>query len=309
MRIATMATGGIGGFLAVKLSNSGHEVATIARNAHLDAIRKNGLRLEGPSGAESAKPWLATDNPADVGEVDAIIFGVMGDHLEDAARACRPMLGSNTVVVPFLNGVEAAHRLLEILPERNVANGMAQISTTIASPGVIRQTGEFNSFVFAERDSRPSKRIDALRQAINEAGSKAPRTNDIERDVWLKFVLFSAVSGVTAAARCTMEDIVSTPELETLFRGVVKESAAIGRSLGVSLAPDTEEKTWSIAQTLPPNMRASTAIDLEHGRPLEIDWISGAAARLSKKAGINAPINEALYAVLLPHKNGRKIPG
>ena len=219
MRIATMATGGIGGFLAVKLSNSGHEVATIARNAHLDAIRKNGLRLEGPSGAESAKPWLATDNPADVGEVDAIIFGVKGDHLEDAARACRPMLGSNTVVVPFLNGVEAAHRLLEILPERNVANGMAQISTTIASPGVIRQTGEFNSFVFAERDSRPSKRIDALRQAINEAGSKAPRTNDIERDVWLKFVLFSAVSGVTAAARCTMEDIVSTPELETLFRG------------------------------------------------------------------------------------------
>lgn len=304
MRVATMATGGIGGFLAVKLANSGHQVATIARGSHLAAIIKDGLTLEEPSGVERAHPWIATDDPSRVGEVDAIIFGVKGDALEAAARACLPMLAANTVVVPFLNGVEASDRLIEILPERNVANGMAQISTTIASPGVIKKTGEFNVFTFGERDNRPSERIAALQKAINEAGSSAPATDDIERDVWTKFVFFSAVSGVTAAGRCTIGDIVATPELGELFRRVVSETAAIGRALGVSLGPDMESRAWSAARALPKTMRASTAIDLENGRPLEIEWISGAAARLAKKAGIPAMINEALYALLLPYKHG-----
>ena len=306
MRVATMATGGIGGFLAVKLANSGHQVATIARGDHRAAIIKNGLTLEDSSGVEVAHPWIATDDPSKVGEVDAIIFGVKGDALERAARACLPMLGTNTVVVPFLNGVEASDRLLDFLPERNVANGMAQISTTISSPGVIRKTGEFNVFTFGERDSRPSERIDALRRAINEAGSSAPATDDIERDVWSKFVLFSAVSGVTAAGRCTMGDIISTQELGELFRRVVSETAAIGRGLGVSLKPDIERRTWAAASALPKNMRASTAIDLENGRPLEIEWISGAAGRLAKKAGTEATTNEALYALLLPHTQGAR---
>ncbi len=305
MKIATVATGGIGGFLAVKLGLRGHQVATIARGAHLDAISQNGLILEAPNGKFTVHPWIATDDPKTVGEADAVVFGVKGDDLETAAEACLPLLGPQTLVVPFLNGVEAADRLTEIIPHQNVANGMAQVSTTISSPGVITQTGEFNQFVFAERDSQPSDRIAALQQALADAGVSAPETDDIERDLWSKFVLFSAVSGVTAAGRCTIEDITSTPELGSLFRQVMAETAALGRTLGVSLDNEIEAKTWERAQTLPPTMRASTAIDLENGRPLEIEWVSGAVARLSARAGLQAPINKALYALLLPHKAGR----
>ncbi|MCR8827812.1 ketopantoate reductase family protein [Pseudosulfitobacter koreensis] len=299
-----MATGGIGGFLAVKLANSGHQVATIARGNHLAEIIKNGLILEGTSGIEVAQPWIATDDTSKVGEVDAIIFGVKGDALETAARACLPMLTADTVVVPLLNGVEASDRLINILPERNVANGVAQISTTIASPGVIKKIGDFDVFTFAERDSKPSERIANLQQAIKDAGSSAPATEDIERDVWSKFVFFSAVSGLTAAGRCTMGDILSTPELSVLFRRVVSETADIGRALGISLGSDIESRIWEAASALPKSMRASTAIDLENRRPLEIEWVSGAAARLAKKAGTTAAINEALYALLLPYKHG-----
>lgn len=305
MRIATMATGGIGGYLAVKLANSGHQVATIARGPHLSSIIANGLTLEGPSGTEVARPWIATNDPSDVGEVDAIIFGVKGDALEEAAHACQPMLGPNTVVVPFLNGVEASDRLLNILPKQNVANGVAQISTTVISPGTIKQTGKFSTFIFAERDSTPSERIDRLRQAIAKAGPSAPPTDDIERDVWAKFIFFSAVSGVTAAGRCTVSEIINTPYLAEIFRLVIVESAAIGRALGISLDPAIEDKAWKMALSLPPTMRASTAIDLEYGRPLEIDWVSGAATRLAEKVGIEASTNKALYALLLPHRNGQ----
>ncbi|QJF52766.1 ketopantoate reductase family protein [Roseobacter ponti] len=305
MRIAMMATGGIGGYLAVRLGLDGHEVATIARGDHLAAIRENGLVLETSQGSETLTPWKATDTPDEVGPVDAIIFGVKGDALETAAEACRPMLGPDTVVVPFLNGVEAAERLAAILPAQNVANGMAAVSTTIAAPGVIRQTGAFNRFTFAECDSTPSARIDALREAISAAGAEAPVTDDIEREVWTKFVLFSAMSGVTAAARCTVADIAGIPELGRLYRDIMAETAAVARARGVALPDDIVEQLWERVAGMPQQMRASTAIDLEHGRPLEINWVSGAAARLAKKAGIPAPNNAALYALLLPYKDGR----
>ena len=305
MRIATMATGGIGGFLAVKLALAGHSVATIARGAHLAAIRENGLRLDSATGSETAHPDIATDRPEDVGPVDAILFGVKGDALEDAARACLPMLGPETLVVPFLNGVEASDRLIRILPEHNVGNGVARVSTTISTPGVITQTGAFHSFIFAERDSRPSARVDALRAAINDAGSSAPQTDDVVKELWSKFVLFSALSGVTAAGRCTVGELRDTPELEALFKRALSETAGIGRALGVALDDDIEEQVWASMLSFPAQGRASTAIDIEHGRPLEIDWVSGAAARLAAQAGVDAPVNAALYAILLPHKQGR----
>lgn len=305
MKIATMATGGIGGYLAVCLSKVGHQVATIARGAHLEAIQKAGLALEGFDGNHCIKPWIATSNPEDVGEVDAIIFGVKGDALDMAAKSCAPMIGEHTIVIPFLNGVEASDRLTKFLPKENVGNGVAQISTTISRPGVIKQTGEFNRFIFAERDSQPSARIDALRNAINEAGSSAPPTDDIDRDVWSKFVLFSAVSGVTAAARCTMSDIFENNHLSELFQAIVSETAILGRAQGVALPSTIEADIWTVANGLPPTMRASTAIDLEHGRPLEIEWISGAVNRLSQEAKLQAPVNKTVYALLSLYIHGR----
>ncbi len=102
-----------------------------------------------------------------------------------------------------------------------------------------------------------------------------------------------------------MHEIVTIPQLTELFRAVVAETAAIGRALGVALNPGLEDSIWQSTQAFPPTGRASTAIDLENGRPLEIEWISGAAVRLANKAGVEAPINAALYALLLPHKAGR----
>jgi 2-dehydropantoate 2-reductase len=306
MKIATMATGGIGGFLAVRLANAGHDVAAIARGEHLAAIKENGLTLEAFDGTVTARPWKATDDPAEVGPVDAIIFGIKANGLDSAAEACRPMLGAETIVVPFLNGVEAAERLAAILPPENIGNGVAYISTTITAPGVIKQTGDFNTFVFAERDSTASPRVQALRDAINEAGSNAPPTRDIERELWKKFVLFAAVSGITAAARCTMGDIVGNEALGEVFRAAVAEAAALGKARGINLPETIADDTWATVQQMPPMMRASTAIDLEKGRPLEVDWLSGAVDRLSRAAGLDAPVNRILHALLLPHRDGHK---
>jgi len=309
MKIATMATGGIGGFLAVRMTEAGQDVATIARGAHLMAIRENGLSLITGDGTTRVRPRIATDDPATVGPVDAVIFAVKGDGLDAAAESCRPLLGPDTVVVPFLNGVEAAARLAAILPPEHVADGAAYISTTVGEPGVIRQTGAFGRFVFAERDNRPSPRLDALRAAMAAAGIDAPPTDDIERELWSKFVLFAAVSGVTAAARCTIAEILDNPPLAETFRGAVAETAAVGRARGVALPESVEADAWATATTLPRPMRASTAVDLERGRPLEVEWITGAVVRLSAEAGLDAPVNRTLYGLLSPYRVGRRDNG
>ena len=304
MKIATLGTGGIGGYLAVKLSLSGFKVATVARGDHLKAIKENGLVLKTENNVERVHPWIATDDPKEVGEVDAVIFGVKGYALVSAAKSCKYFLGDQTIVVPFLNGVEASERLGKIIPSSHVANGLAQISTTITSPGVIQQTGTFANFIFSEQDNRCSSRIKDLQLAIKASGSGAPETQDIDKAVWEKFVLFSAMSGITAAARCNIGSILTYEPLKELFMDVMKETANTGRARGINLSESIEKDIWERVVKMPTSMRASTAIDLEKGLPLEIDWVSGAVSRLAKQVGLSAPANEVIYSLLSPFKNG-----
>ena len=304
MKFATVATGGIGGYLAVKLVNVGEDVATLARGPHLDAIRSRGLTLEATDETMTVHPRIATENPEEIGPVDAIIFGVKAKDVERAAESCLPLMGLETVVIPFLNGVETVERLAAVLPLKNIANGTAGISTTITAPGMIRQVGSFASFTFAERDSSQSPRIKAVRMAFERAGLKAPVVEDIDVALWRKFCLFSSMSGVTAAARCTLGEIRRNPDLCRLFQDGMAETAALGRALEVALPEGLESRIWHGIGDMPDDMRASTAIDLEAGRALEVDWVSGAVARLSDAVGLDAPVHRTLSAVLQPWKAG-----
>jgi len=305
MKFATVATGGIGGYLAARLIQAGEDVATLARGAHLEAIRSSGLTLEAADGRSTVHPRIATDDPAAIGPVDAVIFAVKAKDVESAAQGCLPLLGPQTVVIPFLNGVETVPRLATILPLANIANGTATISTTVIEPGTIRQVGSFATFIFAECDSSQSERIEAVRSAFERAGVKAPVVADIDVALWQKFCLFAPMSGVTAAARCTIGEIRNNAHLSRVFQDAIAETAALGRALGVALPRDLEPRLWNAVSDLPDGMRASTAIDLEAGRAMEVDWISGAVVRLSESAGLDAPVNRTLNAVLQPWKDGR----
>lgn len=306
MKFATVATGGIGGYLAVKLIQSGQDVATLARGSHLEAIKTSGLVLLDDAQTKPAHPRIATDDPTDIGLVDAVIFAVKAKDVEQAARSCLPLLGEETVVIPFLNGVETVERLASVLPIKHIANGTAGVSTTIAGPGLIKQTGSFATFTFAERDSSQSPRIKAVRSAFEGADLHAPVVEDIDFELWRKFCVFASLSGVTAAARCNWGQIKSDPHLTRIFQDGIAETAALGRARGVALPEDMAEQTWQAMQELPDDLRASTAIDLEEGRPLEVDWISGAVERLSDIAGLHAPVHRVLNALLQPWKAGQK---
>src|SRR6185295_6899150 len=150
MRIAVVGAGVVGGGFGAALAKAGADVTFIARGAHLAAMKRDGLKVQGPRGDTHLVPTKATDNPAEIGVVDIVLFCVKLWDVESAGEAVKPLVGSGTAVIPLQNGIDAAERLLPILGSNAVMGGVAQISASIAAPGVIQQVGTFMRLLFRE---------------------------------------------------------------------------------------------------------------------------------------------------------------
>jgi 2-dehydropantoate 2-reductase len=183
------------------LAQAGADVTFVARGAHLAAMQKNGLRVEGGRGDTLISPCQATDDPASIGPVDIVMFFVKLWDVESAGERIKPLIGPNTAVITFQNGIDAPERLVPILGAGAVMGGVAQISATIAEPGVIRQTGTFMRLVFGELGGGKSARGEAFLALCKAAGFDAMHSAAIMTDIWMKFIILATNSAFTAATR------------------------------------------------------------------------------------------------------------
>ena len=200
---------------------------------------------------------------------------------------------------------EASDRLLKFFPEKNVANGLAQVST-VTEPGVIEQTGDFANFIFAERDSSCSTRIKALREAMITAGLNAPDTDDIDRDLWKSLLCFLQCQA-SLQHRVTLGQIIGSPNLKDLFISVMKETAELGRAYDIQLHESFE--TQNMGENIEIAIKSSSFYSYRSRKRtlIEIEWISGAVKRLARKVNLNVPLNSTIYALLSPYKMGKII--
>lgn len=305
MRLAMMATGGVGGYVGAKLVEAGVDVVMMARGRHLEAIRKDGLRVVTPERTIVARPTMASDDPRGVGPVDYVIFAVKLQDTRSAAEFIRPIVGPDTAVAPFQNGVDAVETLTEVLGVPPVMMGACYISSNISAPGEITQTGSFARFVFGEPDGTQSERSERLREVFAGAGLEAPVPKDIRVDVWRKFAFLSSMSGITAASRAPISVVRSDPAMRETLRRAIAETTAVARAKGIALPEDSVEAHMKMVEGLPPDMLASQAHDLLAGKPLELEGLSGAVVRLGKELGVDTPVHQAFYAVLRPYVNGK----
>lgn len=300
MKFATVATGAVNGYLAATLAGAGREVACLARGDHLAAIRERGILLAGPEGEVTAQVASASDKPEALGRADVILFAVKAQDLEAVAPLCRPMMGPETAVIPFLNGVEASARLAAHLGAGPVMEGTCGIAAFLGGPGRVDWSSPFAWFRFAERDGTRSDRALAIAEAMRAAGVDAEVPGDIRVALWRKFMMLATLAGITAAGRCSAADIQGSETLTRLAGEAVAEIGRLARAEGVPLPDGAEAETMRQIAGLPPGMRASMARDLEAGRPLEADWLSGAVDRLSRAHGLQAPAHRTLHALLAP---------
>jgi 2-dehydropantoate 2-reductase len=304
MRIGAMAAGGVGGYFGARLQQAGHEVSFFARGRHLEAIRAHGLKVESPHGDARLKVQVF-QHPKDAPLADVVLFAVKLWDTEAAAEQLRPIVGKQTVIIPFQNGVESIERLRRFYPEQAVMGGSAYIATRIKAPGVIEHTGQMARLQFGPVLPSQQPVAEAFLKVCREANILAEIPEDIVKANWEKFVFLVGLSSATALARAPLGVVRSDPDLRWVLEQAMRETWRVGRTRGVALADDYVEKRLAFADTLHADMKASLAHDLENRGRLEAPWLCGAVARMALESGIEAPVNRAVYAALKPFIHGQ----
>lgn len=303
--MAIYGTGGVGAAFGSRLALAGQEVVFLARGAHLAALRQHGLTVVTPTETLRVQPIVATDDPAEVGPVDAVLLALKTWQLPGAVADLEPMLGPDTFVVPLQNGVEAADVVAARIGRARVVGGTCATGSFVESPGVIRSFGRDNWVAFGELDRRPSERTRRLLAAFEGSDVKARIPDDIHIALWEKFAFVVPLGGVGAVARVPIGECRALPETRRLLESGVREIAALAGARGLKLADDLLSRTWASYDSLPPDSTSSLQRDLVAGRPSELDAWNGAVVRLAAESGVEVPTHAFLYATLLPfHRRG-----
>ncbi|MED5588498.1 MAG: 2-dehydropantoate 2-reductase [Chloroflexota bacterium] len=301
MRIAIMGAGGVGGCLGGLLGKAGNDVWLIVRGEHLEAIRANGLKLIRPD-TEFVVQVNATDNPAEVGPVDLVLFTVKTYQNRHVITTLKPLMGHETSVITLQNGVESHEQLGAVLGPSNILPGAYWASSHILSPGVIGEDVPAQ-ISFGEIDDTDSLRSPDIRKVFRDAGIKTEISLDPLQVLWEKFIVLSALAGITSAAQTRPKELLKYPDARAMFCNAMEESLAVGLAKGINLPGNLIQDSLKYIESLP-DFQNSMHGDYEAGRATELEALSGAVIRLGKQIGVKTPVHEFLYSVLLPHKDG-----
>jgi len=305
MKIAVVGAGGVGGYFGARLAASGQDVWFVARGAHLEAMRSSGLQVLSGNSDVLVRPAQASANPGEVGVCDLVMIAVKLWSTREALEQARPMVGPDTAVVSFQNGVIAVDEVVAAYGRERALGGVANIAAVIEQPGVIRHTGSMALLQFGELDGRITPRVQALQEACERAGFAYKVADDIQKAIWEKYVFLVAASSMTALTRLPLGPIREDPDTRALMAQVMQEVAAVGRAKGVALEADLVERLLQRLDGLPREMVASMLGDLERGNRLELPWLAGGVVRMGHAANVPTPANGFVYAALKLYAEGR----
>ena len=300
MRVAVLGSGGTGGYYGALLARSGQDVSFIARGAHLQAIREDGIHIESPFGDFQIRPRLATDKPAEVGPVDLLLFCTKAYDTDEAAPIAKPLVGPDTSVLSIQNGVDAAERIGSVLGPQHMLAGATWISSAIRAPGVIKQVSDFRRLVFGELDGTLSPRAQAIDAAFKATGITLELSESILKVLWTKFVFIASVSAVGSLTRLPMAGFRAVPETRALLTSIMREVVALASASGVTLDADAVEKALAFIDNAGPNIKASMQLDVEACHRTELESMVGVIGRKGRQLGVPTPAADFVYASLLP---------
>jgi 2-dehydropantoate 2-reductase len=316
MKIAVVGAGAIGGILAVRLALSGQTVTVVEQGEHLDAIRRNGLKLIGPDGAEEvARNIRAVATCADAGVQDLVFLALKAYVIEAVAPQMPGLFSDDTMVVSTQNGLpwwyfqnfngpHAGYRLKSADPNgviersiesRRLLGCVVYPAGDIAAPGVVRRL-EGDRFPLGELDGAESARVGTVAEALVGAGLKAPVLADIRSEIWLKLWGNMSFNPISALTHATLVDICEEPATRALAADMMREAQAVAEKLGVAFRVPLEKRIDGAAKI--GKHKTSTLQDVEAGRQVEVDALIGAVIELGELTGTPTPATRAVHALL-----------
>ena len=300
MKILVYGIGGVGGYFGGRLIAAGHEVSMIARGDHLEAINKNGLVVESINGDIKVAPKVVTDDVSKVETPDLVILGVKSWQIPEVAKILKPYISENTMILPLQNGADNIDALLEVFDKKNLIGGLCHIVSFVEKPGKIKHTSFEPRITFGELDNRRSDRLLKLQELFNTANIANYIPEDIQLEIWKKFLFISMISGIGGLTRVSIDKMWQSHYIRDLIIKSGKETLALAKAKNINLQESHLESAISIIQKQPQGTTASTQRDIIAGRPSELEKFNGYIVKEGLRLGVETPINRFIYECLLP---------
>jgi len=302
--VAVMGAGAVGCYFGAMLARAGVPVRLIGRPALVDAVSRDGLRFEGVDFTGRMRVSATTD-PAGVADAGLVLFSVKSPDTETVARAIAPHLKPDAVVLGLQNGVDNFERLRAHI-SNIVVPAVVYVAAEIPAPGVVRHNGR-GDLVIGEPGPRRAGDALIANLAAYLAGANIPTriSGNVDGELWWKLTLNCAYNAVSALGRSRYGRMMAMPQVRHVMAEAVREIMALAEAKGVRIAmSDPVEATLRFAESMPEAI-SSTAQDLHHGRPTEIDYLNGYVVRECDARGLPAPVNRTLHALVKLLEQGR----
>lgn len=291
-RIVILGIGGVGGYIGGKLAayyadSHDVEVAFIARGENEQAIASNGLRLITSEGEQTVRPAIVTSRPDEIGAADLIICCVKSYDLEASMELLKPCVGDKTIILPLLNGIDAADRIKRILPGTEVWDGCMYIVSRLIAPGVVKESGNINVLYFGSAEDK--EKLKQVESIFTSAHINAHVSDNIQQTLWEKFLFISPFATLTSYLNLSLGDILNNVQHEELLRNLMSEIKSIANAKNIHLPENIIEKNINKMKSFAPETTSSMHSDVQKGNRTEFNSLTAYVIELGKEVNVPTP--------------------
>lgn len=300
MRFLIVGAGAIGGYFGGRLVQKGEDVTFLVRKEREKKLKKEGLFIKSVHGDyhTPVKTITASDN---LQSFDVIILSVKAYQLSQTMQDIRPFIGTSSVILPLLNGYNHFLELQQFVGKDKILGGLCFIESSLDKDGVIIQSSQRHDLVFGEWEGSLSNHVMSIKQHLEHAGFNVIVSEDIQRDIWHKYIFIASMSGITTLMNAPIGPILADANGKEIYRRLISEVVSIVTLIGAPIDEEIAEQTLTTSMSLNPAMKSSMQRDMEKGFSIEADHIHGALLSLADRNGEKAenyPILQAIYSNL-----------
>lgn len=301
MKFVIVGAGGVGGYYAAKLKREGNFVQVLARGEHLERIRDHGITVDSSLGKFTAFPDRVSDDPRDIEQPDVVVVAVKAFQVSSALEAVKSIVSKETLVMTIQNGVEAYRELVDKFPGSAVC-GLTRLISYIESPGVIKHIGPEAALSFGRISGESDNLLEELRESFSKTGINCTISNNIEKEIWEKFMIMATMGGVGSITQAPIGALISLKETRGLIEQSLDEVESVASASGVVLDQNSRKKVWDFFNSLPYEASSSTQRDVAAGKPSEIGYLSGSVAEIGARMNVKVPLHQFINTSLMPRE-------
>lgn len=297
MKILIVGAGAIGGYFGGRLLEKGEDVTFLVRDRRKKELESTGLKIESVNGDCQFTPDLITKNSG-LEAYDVVLLSTKSYQLAGAIEDVRPFVGSDTMVLPLLNGISHIDQLVEAFGEQSVIGGLCFVEATLDEDGTIVQTSPLNQLVYGERNGEQSDRIERLKQSFEGTKAEFILSDNINQEMWHKYLFITTMSGITTLFEEPIGPIRELESGQQTIAALLKELEEVMVNIGAPIVRGISDKLLDKINSLGEGMKSSMQRDAEKSQPIEADHLQGYLLKRAKEAGISVPVLETVYTKL-----------